>query len=387
MPVADSLPALQCPAENGITVVWTVNQPAAALIQYGTDKEHLDQTAYGGQFGLRTYSRRFLQIRLTGLKPNTRYFYRTVTRPFTFVNAYTFRQKEPAAGEIFSFETSGENKPAGTFSVINDTHGKQSVLKMLGGHLQKINADYTIWNGDLVDQYDNESMAVNTILKPGGGAFAAEKPLLFIPGNHDYRGEWARNLPQCLAVWEHPAAEDRAMGRNFVVRTGPLALIGLDTGEDKPDNRKEWGGLAGFEPYRTAQRDWLERALQSPAVKTAKFAVAFCHIPVFDARPNANGGDLPEGFADFQRQCGDLWGPLLTKYGVQAVITAHTHRFRYDAPAAGRTWAQITGGGNHLERSDITVIHGKAEGGKLEITADSVNKGTVLGKWTFAARG
>jgi hypothetical protein len=38
-----------------------------------------------------------------------------------------------------------------------------------------------------------------------------------------------------LPVWNHEAPEDRKLGRNFVIRTGPLALIGLDTGEDKPD--------------------------------------------------------------------------------------------------------------------------------------------------------
>jgi len=162
-------------------------------------------------------------------------------------------------------------------------------------------------------------------------------------------------------------------------------LIGLDTGEDKPDNRAEWAGLARFEPYRVRQRAWLERVLLSEPVASAPFVVAFCHIPLFDPRPNANGGDLPTGYASFQRQAGELWGPLLTQYGVQAVIAAHTHRFRCDEPTADRTWAQIIGGGSSLER-DVTVIHGKAEGDKLEIVVDSVSTNEELGRWTFAPR-
>jgi len=76
---------------------------------------------------------------------------------------------------------------------------------------------------------------------------------------------------------------------------------------------------------------------------------------------------------------------LLTQYGVQAVICGHTHRHRYDAPTADRTWAQIVGGGSNLER-DVTVIHGKAEGDKMEIVVDSVSTNEELGRWTFAPR-
>ena len=229
-----------------------------------------------------------------------------------------------------------------------------------------------------------------------------EKPLLFVPGNHDFRGEWSRNLPLCLATWDYTPPEpeqiaqfirtlidpsmqpELSRGRNFVVRNGPLALIGLDTGEDKPDNRSEWAGLANFEPYRERQRDWLERVLKSPTVALAPFVVAFCHIPIFDSNPNANGGNLPTGYASYQKQAGDLWGPLLMQHGVQVVIAAHTHRHRYDAPMENRTWAQIVGGGPSLDGA--TVIRGKAEGDKLEIVVNLANQNTELGRWTFVPR-
>ena len=402
--LVDSLPSLQCPTRHAITVVWAVGQPAAGFVQYGTDKNNLDQAAYGEVFGQKAYSERFMQIRIEGLQPNTRYFYRTVTRPFRFVNAYNFQQGEPVSSEMFSFETPSENKPGATFSVINDTHNKPPLLKAVGERLRKLNSDYTVWNGDVVDHYTDEQVAIDTILNPGGSAFATEKPILFVPGNHDYRGKWARNLPLCLAT--HPMPEDLrprqiaqfsrplidpamelelSTGRNFVVRQGPLALIGLDTGEDKPDNRSEWGGLAMFEPYRIKQRDWLAKVLQSEQVHSAPFVVAFCHIPLFDSRPDANGGDLPTGYSAFQRQAGNLWGPLLTEHGVQAVISAHTHRVRIDQPTAERTWAQIVGGGSNMER-DVAVIHGKAEGDKLEIVVDSVSTNAELERWAFAPR-
>ncbi|GHT25056.1 hypothetical protein AGMMS4957_19190 [Bacteroidia bacterium] len=384
-PLVDSPPVLQCPTETDIAVVWAVGKPATGFVEWGTKKDQLDQVAYGEIFGQNPYNERFLQIRIRNLKPNTRYFYRTVTCSFDFVHTYAFKRGEPVYSDVFSFETPGAKKTTGTFSVINDTHNHQDTLKRLTERLALLGSDYTVWNGDLVDGFNNANTAVEAVLRPGNAAFATEKPMLFVPGNHDYRGVWARNTSLPLPAWEHPAPENRAFGRNFVVRTGPLALIGLDTGEDKPDIHPAWAGLARFEPYRTAQRDWLERALLSPAVATAPFVVAFCHIPLFSDDPKANGGDSLEGYAEFQRQAADLWGPLLSKHGVQSVITAHMHRFKYDPATSKRGWAQICGGGPNLDR-EVTVIHGKAEGKFMEIVVDSVSKGTELGRWKFPKR-
>ncbi|MDR2424783.1 MAG: metallophosphoesterase [Prevotellaceae bacterium] len=380
---SDSPPVLQCPTETGITVVWAVSRSATGTVEYGTAPDKLDRTAHGDIFGLKPFNSRFLQVRIDGLKPNTRYFYRTVTRPMKFEHAYSIKQEEPVAGEVFSFETSGAGTRSGTFSTINDTHNNQSTLKLLTDRLKQINSSYTVWNGDLVDSFDNENIAVEAVLRPANAAFAAQNPMLFVPGNHDYRGEWARNTPQALPAWEHNDPKDKKFGRNFVVRTGPLALIGLDTGEDKPDRHPAWAGLSYFEPYRVGQRDWLERALKSKAVASASFVVAFCHIPLFSPDPNANGGDTLEGYARFQRQANELWSPLLSKYGVQALITAHTHRFKYFPADQTRKWTQISGGG---PQNTSTVIHGKAEGNTLEIIADDVIGNKELGRWQFKKR-
>ncbi|MDR0511137.1 MAG: metallophosphoesterase [Rikenellaceae bacterium] len=384
-PLVDSPPVLQRPTESGIVVTWAVGRMATGYVEYGERSDRLDRTAWGDRHGLKPCHERFLQIRIDGLKPNTRYWYRTVTCSFDYHDAYHFERGEPVYSEVFAFETSGPNRAEGSFSVINDTHNHQPTLKRLTERLALVGADYTVWNGDLVNSFDNADMAVEAVLRPGGAAFAARKPMLFVPGNHDYRGRWARNIPLLLPEWEHPAEEDRPFGRNFVVRSGPLALIGLDTGEDKPDRHPAWASLARFEPWRAAQRDWLERALKSPAVATAPFAVAFCHIPLHWNDPNGNGGDLTTGYASFQRQAANLWGPLLTRHGVQALIAAHNHKFRYDPATSDRSWAQIIGGG-YGQTDELTAIHGRAVGDAMEIAVDELNTGTELGRWRFPKR-
>ncbi len=384
-PLLQSPPVLQCPGENGITVVWAVGAPATGWVEFGSEKDKLDRTAYGDSFGLNPYEERFLRIRIDGLEPNARYYYRTASCPFRYINTYKFERGEPVYGEVRSFTTPGANAATASFSVINDTHQNQKALKLLTDRLAVLDSDHTVWNGDLVDQISNPETGLEAILRPAGAAFAAERPVLFVPGNHDYRGSWARHLPQILPNWPVTDLRDKATSRNFVVRNGPLALIGLDTGEDKPDRHPAWAGLARFEPYRIAQRDWLERALNRPEVAPAPFLVAFCHIPLFDANPNANGGDVLYDFAQFQRQAAGLWGPLLTQHGVQLVVCAHRHRFRFDPATEARPRAQVVGGG-HSEKEELTVIHGRADAEKLELAVDELRSGRELGRWTFEPR-
>ncbi len=384
-PLLDSPPVLQCPTENSIAVVWAVNALALGAVRFGTDKNHLDQIAFGDHLGLKAMHERVLPIRLQSLKPNTRYFYQTETTPFIYHHSHRLEAKEPVMGKVYSFTTPSAERDGGSFAVINDTHSKQPTLKKLAEKLEAVGADFTVWNGDLVDAFDHEDMAVASVLRPGDSEFATEKPMLFVPGNHDYRGRWARNIERVLPSWEHSAPEDRRCSRNFLVRTGPVALIGLDTGEDKPDAHHAWAGHVRFEPYIEEQRDWLARTLKTPAAATAPFIVAFCHIPLFSSRPNANPGDQLDGYATWKRLAMNLWGPLLTQHGVQLVVSAHNHRFSYNAAAEDRSWAQLVGGGPNLDRQ-VTVIHGNVAGDELEVIADNIANGEELGRWRFAKR-
>lgn len=384
-PLVDSQPILQTPGERSISYSWAVTAPATGWVEYGTSPE-LGQKTGSPIFGLLPYDNRFLSGRIENLEPNTKYYYRAITAPIAFKNAYDIKQGEPILGEIRSFTTAGGQPENASFAIINDTHQNGETLLALTKRLREIDADYTIWNGDLLNDLYTDDQVVQYIARPGGleNGFAAEKPLLFNAGNHDTRGPWARNLPKVLVPWEHNDPIDRPLGRNFAIRKGPIAFIGLDTGEDKPDAHPVFGGLAAFEPYRLAQQEWLKRILKRPEIASAPFIVAFCHIPLFDSNTRANGGDTLEGYAMYSKLGGQLWGPILHDAGVQLVIAAHTHLHRYDEPGKERTWAQLVGSGPQLDRA--MIIHAKTENGKLQVTAEYVKSGEKPGQWTYEPR-
>lgn len=389
-PPEDTPPTVQAPSPDSAAIVWGVNRLCTGAVEYAERPDFSDKrTAFAGGLKQRGLDDRVLSVRLTGLSPATTYYYRTVTQPISAPDAYrTRRDGDPSVGTARSFRTPGENAPS-SFAVINDTHENMDSFSRLMVKVNALNPSALVWNGDICNQLVSEEQAVRILLKPAELAYAAGRPLLYLPGNHDYRGIWSRRLEKIMIPRrpEERAGRHAELTRNFALRLGDIAMIGLDTGEDKPDNHPVWAGLANFEPYRELQTRWLAEALERPEIKTAPYLVAFCHIPLFDSRPDANPGNLLTGYADWQRPCAEMWLPLLERHGMQALIAGHTHQFRSDAPAPGRPWRQIVGGGPDLRPGrEVTVIHGEVKDGRLRIAVHNVVDQKILGTYSFAPR-
>ncbi len=373
----DSPPVLQNPLPDAMTVAWAIRGPATGWVEYGPTPE-LGLRADAPRHGLNPLSSRFLHATMTGLQPGQKVYYRICAAPIKFHNAYRIERGPAVTGERFEFITPDAAAATADFAVINDTHQNEATLKSLAAQLAKKPADYTIWNGDVFNDIYTDDQIVEHVLRPTGSAYAARKPVLFTAGNHDHRGPLARQLSHAFTPW----AGEEPLGRCFAVRHGPLAMIGLDTGEDKPDHHPVFAGLANFQAYHKAQRDWLAAALKRPAIAEAPYLVAFCHIPLF-GRPGHNGGDTLEGYAYYAKHAQQLWHPLLQQAGVQLIISGHMHQYRFDAPTATRSYGQIVGGGPKPEAA--TLIRGGADGKQMEVVAAKLDE-TELGRWTFKPR-
>ena len=386
--IIDSPPLLQNPCADSMNVVWAVKAPTTGYVELG-ETPKLGQKAVTDHFGLNQYDDRFLQTRITGLSPGKTYYYRTITVPIDFKNAYQIDPGEAVFSKTYSFKTPDSGASNATFSVINDTHQNTPVLAALMRKLAELKADFTVWNGDLINDYYTDEQVITNIARPADAPFAVEKPLLFVRGNHDYRGPWCRNLPRLLTPWCHADFKYRNLGYNFAFRQGPLAIIGLDTGEDKPDAHPVFAGMVQYEHNMHRQAEWLEETLKRPDIASAPYIAAFCHIPLYEPRPNANPGTTLEGYASYSGLGLKLWGSILDKFGVQVVISAHQHSYRFSEPGEGRHWAQLVGGGHAGQDNSSgapTVIHGHADASKFVITVYNVANSTVRGTFEFSPR-
>ncbi|MBQ3749011.1 MAG: metallophosphoesterase [Kiritimatiellae bacterium] len=388
-----SAPVLQNAAETSIGVSFAVNALASGWVEISKSPDMSGaKRVYSGTGGLMDVNDRFALVRIRGLRPATRYWYRIGADRMEFKRYRPFNLASEADGKIHSFTTLGPGA-GGSFCVIADTHQREPALGMTLAKLQELKPSVVIWNGDATGNFNttlDDAMKTFIHVHPDYPEYAADTPWMFVNGNHDFRGLFNRHLQDLMMFREldERAGRYASLGRNFVQRLGDIALIGLDTGEDKPDAHPYFGGVVKFEPYRRLQTRWLADMIETPAVKTAKFKVAFCHIPLYAANPAHNAGDaIDEGkAAEWHRPCAQMWGPLFEKAGVNLVITGHTHRFRHDPPGDGRTWDHIVCGGCDIwgrgaNRKFPTVIEGRVDGGRLVVRVyDLVAKKIALEK-------
>jgi len=407
-----SAPVLQNFAETSMGVAFAVSALANGYVLVGERPDLSDaRKVLCGGFRVTDIDDRVVRVRLTGLKPATRYYYRIGADRISYKGGYRMKilgnEEDP---RIYSFTTAGVEAPS-HFCVINDTHARWEPFSRAIEKVAELAPACVVWNGDASNVEETVEDQTRIFLTPDIARkdYAAEIPYLFCPGNHDNRGMANRHLER---VWMFRQPEERLprdwdLGRNFAVRLGDLALIGLDTAEDKLDTNPIFAGLFTSGPYREAQIAWLRDALAQDEIRTAPYLVAFCHIPLFDADPKHNPGDVAPAdkdpqyntdFAYWQRTCARMWAPLLEAAGCQLVITAHQHRYRYDAPTADRPWAQIVGGGPEMgvwgsgenRKEDAgkfpTVIDGTVRAGRLEITVHNLLTGRIQGQFYFSPR-
>ena len=406
-PLIASAPMLQNPAETSMGVAWAVSDMANGFVDYADNPDMAGaKRVKSGGYRVTGMNDTCQQVRLTGLKPATRYWYRIGADRILYKGGYGMRIVGTEIDRrVRSFTTAGAAARS-HFCVMNDTHMQWKAFGLITAKLKELAPPLVVWNGDASNTSEKFETARDIFLTPKvrHDDYAAECPVLFTNGNHDYRGLFNRHLEDTFMFRqpEERASRDWDLGRNFAVRQGDIAMIGLDTGEDKPDSRDVFAGLFACEPYRRAQVAWLADALARPEIASAPYIVAFCHIPLFDPRPWANpggicdngGGKYRHDFALWEKSCAEMWGPLLARARVQVVIAAHEHEYRYDAPTADRPWAQVVGGGPEMgvvrgkpapERFP-TVIEGKVGGGELKIVVHDVLNGCIAGVHTFRPR-
>jgi len=372
--VSVGLPCLQNPTVDSVEVAWSVNGLSYGAVDVADNPEMRGARRFAApRQGLQRPERRLVRVRLWEL-PAKKLWYRTVTTPVSeYVDCYNFKLGTPVVGAVRPFELPHAGGSS-HFSVINDTHDFGEPVKRVFAKLDALKPSLLVWNGDIVSSLESEDAAVRVVIDPvGASGYASARPCLYTMGNHEYRGTWSQHLGRVM-----PAG-------NAAVRLGDVAIVTLDTGEPIPDDNPAWHGFAAFEPLLAAQTAWLRDALKRPDIATAPYLVALCHVPI----ANEKGG-ISRGM--------EGWARLLDEAGAQLVVAGHTHIPRYDAPSAGRRWAQIVGGGpilgefegdqGHMDLPNFfpTVVDVDVRGGRLEATIYDLWRQTTFGRYDYAPR-
>ncbi len=365
---------------NGNIILGAPTDTAVALKLFSPDQAGTAYVVYGSQAGvydqttsaLALTAAQPLGVSLTGLLPNTAYFYRVDFQPSGGVLG---------AGQPYAFHTA---RPAGssfTFTIQADSHlDENSSLDQYHLTLANVLSDKPDFHIDLGDTFMTEkhTQAFDATVQAAAdqatvnrryqyerehfGRFAHSVPLFLVNGNHDGELGWLNTgSAQVLPVWATLARTA------YFLNPTPGAFYRGDSKAEQFVGQRaawyawQWGDalFVALDPYWNStvqaskdgwnltlgktQYDWLADTLST---STAKYKFVFIHNLVgglagaaldgqmrggVEAAPNFEWGgknaDGTEGFSSKRFGWGLPIHQLLVKNKVTAVFHGHDHLY------------------------------------------------------------
>lgn len=345
--VMRTIPYLQNPGTNEMTVMWLTNVPARSWVEYGTDPYNMIR-ARAFLEGEMVANNKINNIRLTGLEPGTKYFYRVVSQEITRYSSYYKEFGDTVMSDIKSFTTWSDDIRDFRVIVYNDLHSNMRMFNKLHALVEDKPYDLVIFNGDCFDDVEKENDIIGRLQTYNSLIKSDEVPSIYIRGNHETRGEYS------LYLWNYLG---RMSGRSYsAFSLGDTRFVLLDCGEDKPDDHWVYYDMNDFTRHRLDQAEFLEKELKSNEYNKANKRILIHHIPIFGRKP---GSFSP---------CSDLWKPVLENAPFNVSLNAHTHRYQViDKGEDRNNFPVIIGGSNKDPNGTVMVLEKKGDKLRLEV--------------------
>ena len=327
-------PYLQNPVGNGITVMWETTVPAYCWVEYGTDTTQLKRarTIVDGQVVCNNYLHK---IRIDGLQPGQKYYYRVCSQEILLYQAYKKVFGNTAQSAFSEFTLPATDTDSFTAVVFNDLHQHTQTFRALCQQIKNVNYDFVVFNGDCVDDPVDHNQATSFISELTEGVCGGRIPTFFMRGNHEIRNAYSIGLRD-----HYDYVGDRTYGS---FNWGDTRIVMLDCGEDKPDDHWVYYGLNDFTQLRNEQVDFLKKELSSKEFKKAGKRVLIHHIPLY-----GNDG---------KNLCANLWTKLLEKAPFNISLNAHTHKYAYHPKGElGNNYPVIIGGGYKMDGATVMIL-------------------------------
>lgn len=361
---------LGAPEDTSITLsILTPDQSGSISIQYGTVTGSLINQTQGSAINASVP----LLLTLTGLTPNSQYFYRVLFRSSS--------GEATSATPEYRFHTARALGSTYTFTVQADSHldGNTdfSIYLATLANIGNPAADFHVDLGDtFMCEKNSAPFASNSPAASNQATvnaryiydrdhykiITASTPLFLVNGNHEGEAGWANDgTANNLAIWTtrarqkyflNPVADrfysseptvDPIVGQrasSYAWQWGDALFIVLDPfwyTKSNPGGNSGWNLTLG-----KAQYDWLEQTLMS---SNATFKFVFLHNLVGGLQSQMRGGaeaapyyewggknaDGTDGFSQYRSGWTMPIHQLMVKYRVTAVFHGHDHLYDHQS--------------------------------------------------------
>ena len=244
-----------------------------------------------------------------GGKKRTDSMIHSVSVPYEHLKNNTYKVGSVRVIESYSYGSRlGKEAVSGDYTLkVNDSENQQWLVisdwhTMLDTAYAAIDYmgeyDSVILLGDATPGVDFEQQVVRNIVQFGGEVSKGTKPVLYVRGNHETRGDYASELNSALGLDEFYYTAD----------IGDYSFVILDSGEDKDDSHPEYGGTTDYNTYRADMIDWL-----SGITPTNDKVISLCHA---------------WSISEVEQELSDKGWQELSRIGTRLMISGHYHQCR-----------------------------------------------------------
>lgn len=303
---------------NAFNVLWTSSHRTLSYVEVapddGTDFDACERPRFYQTVSGRRVIDTFHDVRVTGLEPGVKYRYRIMSKAVldddsAYHTDYGELLQMPVAGGS-AVTTLDPKAETCRFSMLNDMHADGDKFRTLVAGRDADDMDFVLLVGDMMSYInDIDDLARNVYGQVP--ELVANVPTFYTRGNHETRGKQAYLFQKYSPT--------NSGDTYFMLRHGPVAIVVLDAGEDKPDDSQEYSGAVDFSLFRQQQLEWLKETVKDPLFAKAPVKLAVMHIPALSREGSWYG----------EKVANEMLVPVLNKAGIDMMLSAHYHNYLY----------------------------------------------------------
>lgn len=187
-------------------------------------------------------------------------------------------------------------------------------------------ADLVVMNGDAVS-YMTSAYKFKQVLRYAHRFSDGTVPIVYTRGNHENRGEYGAEVVNIFKT--------TTGGLYYTCRYGPIQILALDSGEDKPDSDWTYSGLVDSTSYIAQETEWMKSVTLD---ENAQYRVCFAHMPSIANRYGFN------------------WIEPLTDMDIDIFVGAHKHRINFEYNKDKAPFYQMIDGGKIDDNSYMATM-------------------------------
>lgn len=340
-------PYLQELNDDGVTIVFTTSGKGYSWVEIrekSEDSQVKGEPHWTSRDGLKEADNTLHAIRIPNLKPDTNYQYRLHSREISKFAPYKITFGEEISSPWYDFKTFNPETTTCSVVAMSDVHDHTDQMRELLKQGDYASCDAVFFVGDMLSNSFEKDWAFKSYIDASTEMFAKSKPFIFVRGNHETRGPVARMISSYTPRTNGEIYGTQTIGNTF--------FVFLDTGEDKPNDHREYFGLTDFDAYRNKQAKWLEKVVETPEYKQAACRIVFSHFPISELEQYNE--KLPDGQSHGMKDASAKMLGILNKANVDLMVSGHMHRFAYHEPVPGiRNFPILVGSNKSAARLDI----------------------------------